>query len=97
MRQRAPLGIETTFSMAEIGRRWLTPTACRLLVIARRERDSLESLPHVLRDMQSRAIALNPGFLRGDRDAFFHRRRIVGADLRPDAILQRRNDLPRAV
>ena len=44
--------------------------------------------------MQPRAIALNPSFLRGDRDAFFHRRRIVGADLRPDAVLQRSNDLP---
>ena len=32
--------------------------------------------------------------LRGDGDAFLHRRRIVRADLRSDAVLERRDDLP---
>jgi len=80
--------------MAEIGRRWLTPDRLSIFfVIARRERDSLDHFLHIFRNMQPRAITLNPGFLCGDRDAFFHSRWIVGADLRPDAILQRGNDL----
>ena len=45
--------------------------------------------------MQTRAAIsrCDPGFLRGDRNAFFDRRRIVRANLRSDAVFQRRDDL----
>src|SRR5271169_2802379 len=36
--------------------------------------------------------AASPGFLRGDGDALVHRGRVVGADLRADAVLERSND-----
>ncbi len=42
----------------------------------------------------ARSFAVEIGFLHGNLDAFFHRRWIVRSNLRPDAILQRRNDLP---
>ena len=34
-----------------------------------------------------------PCFLRGDRHAFFERLGVVGANLRTDAVFQRRDDL----
>ena len=40
-----------------------------------------------------RGAAFRPGFLRGDGDAFFERLRIVGANLRADAVFERSDDL----
>ncbi len=94
MRQCAPLGIRYHVLDCRDWQALAHATSfVDLFVIARRKRDPLDHFLHIFRNMQPRAIALNPGFLRGDRDAFFHRRRIVGANLRPDTVLQRRNDL----
>ncbi len=77
-----------------MGSRWLTPDRLStFLVVARRECDLLNYLPHVLGICNREPLALNPRFLRRNLDAFLDRRRIVRANLRPDAILQRRDDL----
>ena len=64
-----------------------------LLVFARGEGHALDHLLHIVRQMQRMPVAPRPRFLRGDRDAFFHGRRIVRANLRADAVFQRRDDL----
>src|SRR5208283_2198154 len=102
MRQGAPLGIRYHV----LDRRDRQPLAhtralVDLLVVARRKRYALDHFLHILRNMQTGAvtvipafvISIEPGLLHGNRDPFFHRRWIMRANLRPDAILQRRNDL----
>ena len=62
-------------------------------VFPSKEGDPLDHLLHVFGNLQTGAMALDPGFLCGDGDAFFDRRGIVSADFRTDAVFQRRNDL----
>src|ERR1019366_1493932 len=62
------------------------------LIFASDESNLLDYLAHEFWNLQLQAIARRPRFLRGDGNAFFDGRRIVRADLRADAVLQRRND-----
>ena len=62
------------------------------LVFARGEGDLLDDLAHILREFRGRQLALGPGLLRGDGDAFFERFRIVRANLGADAVFERRDD-----
>ena len=62
------------------------------LVFARGEGHLLHNLAHVLRNFDRRLAALGPSLLRGDGDALFQRLRIVRANLRADAVLERRDD-----
>ena len=73
-----------------------------LLILARLERDLLDDLAHERGDFDRharrtggtcRTDARRPGFLRRDRHRVDARARVVGADLRPDPVLERRDDL----
>src|SRR2546427_689429 len=64
------------------------------LVFASSERDALDHLLHILRNVQLVAIAPGPRLLRSNRNAFVERSRIVRANFRTNAVFQRRNDLP---
>src|ERR1700733_11900343 len=64
------------------------------LVFARLERDLFDHLAQIIGDIDlPRWIAADPRFLIRDGHAFCHRRRIVGANLSADAILQGSDDL----
>ena len=64
-----------------------------LLILPRLERDLLDHLADERRHGQRAAVALDPGFLRRDRHRVLPRGGVVGADLRADAVLERRDDL----
>src|ERR1700691_6729241 len=72
-------------------------TLIDLLVVACGEGDALDDFADIFRNLEALGIMLilsiEPGFLGGDRNAFFDCRRIMGANFRSDAIFQRRNDL----
>ena len=64
-----------------------------LLILACLKCDLLDDLAHKRRDGQLAAAAIEPGFLRGDRHRVLARRGVVRADLRADAVFERRDDL----
>ena len=68
-------------------------TLVYFLVLACGEGDAFDHFAHVLGNDQLVSVTRRPGFLRGDRDAFFNRGGIMRANLRADAIFERRNDL----
>ena len=75
-------------------RKALTDTAAAidLLVLTRGEGNLFHDGANVPRNLGLHQAAFSPGLLTGDGDAFDQRQRIVGANLRSDAILQRRYD-----
>ena len=81
--------------MALIGRRWLTPERLSIFLSSRAsERDPLDDFADILGHVQldgRRARSTLPASVMAD--AFFQRRGIMRADLRADAVLQRRDDL----
>ena len=86
--------LETTSSMVEMGRRWLTPLRLSTLLSSRAEKATCSiDLAEIVRNLRSWCEPRSrPGFLRGDGDAFFEGLRIVGADLRADAVFERSDD-----
>src|SRR5713101_4946956 len=96
MRQRAALGIRDD----ELERADRKPLAdagslVDLAIGPRLERDLFDDFADVGRDLDlQRAGALGPRFLPGNRHRVAARHRIVRADLRADAVLERRDDLP---
>src|SRR5438094_1472848 len=69
-------------------------TLVDFLVFASGERDALDHLLHILRNVQLVASAPGACLLRSNRNAFVERSRIVRANFRTNAVFQRRNDLP---
>src|SRR5215467_11622784 len=88
--------LESTFSRTEIGRRWETPERLSTrLFLAREERELLDHLPDVLRQLyRDRRRTRKPGLLPGDFEALFDGRGVVGTDFTADAVLKRGDDLP---
>ena len=62
------------------------------LVFACGKRNLLHDLPQIWRNLEIGEVAFGPGLLGGDGQALFDIFRIVRANLRADAILERRND-----
>ena len=87
--------LEMTSSSVVIGSRWLTPDRLSILRSdARLEGDLLDHLADVVGNLDlERAGPIGPGLLLRDRHRVAARDGIVRADLRPDAVLQRRDDL----
>ncbi len=94
MANRAPLGVGNYVFHAR-NRKPLAHarTLVDFLVLASGEGDALDHLLHILRNVQLVAIAPGPRLLRSNRDAFVERSGIVRANLRTNAIFQRRDDL----
>src|SRR5690348_4488204 len=54
--------------------------------------DFFDYFANVLRNFNVAAVAMRPGFLRGDSNSFADGRGVVGANFRADAIFERRDD-----
>ena len=79
-----------------IGRRWLTPERLSIFRSARAwNAISSTTSRDEARELQLAAAPsrVSPRFLRGDRHRVVARLRVVRADLRADAVLERRDDL----
>ncbi len=85
---------ETTSSSVEIGSRWLTPLRLSTFLSSRAVNATCSTTSRRYCGISIGAVsALRPRLLRGNRDALFQRLRIMRANLRADAVLQRRDDL----
>ena len=92
--QSAPLSIGNHIFHAADGQTLAhARTFVNALVFAGDEGNPLDHFLYILRQVQAISVSLSPGLLRRNGNSFFHRGRIVGTNLRADAVLQRRNDL----
>jgi hypothetical protein len=92
--ERAPLGVGDhglhdgdRHALADAG------ALVHALVVAREERHALDDFLHELGDLDARPVAPGPRLLARDVPADLELLGVVRADLRADAVLQRRDDL----
>ena len=79
--------------MVEIGSRWLTPLRLSTFLSSRAENATCSTTSRTYCGISIwRSAAFRPRFLRRDGDAFFERLRIMGANFRADAVLERRHN-----
>ncbi len=77
-----------------MGRRWLTPERLSIFLSSRARKATRSTTSRTyLGTCSSSPSRAQPGFLLGDADAFFQRAGIVRANLRANAVFERRNDL----
>ena len=93
LRKARRSALEITFSSAEMGRRWLTPERLSIFCLREPKGHPFNHFADVPGNVQFKPVTQSPGFLRGDRDAFFESRRVVCANLRADAVFEWRDDL----